>query len=106
IGYDFGLTSKITLGAEANIAFSNIKSHDMGYWDDETFNIDREFELSSRLGYKVSDNALLFVKGGFANVSARYQWGDRASTWEYERSGWTVGGGVEAAVTEHVYAKV
>lgn len=107
IGYDFGLFSKVTLGAEANISISNIKSQALSSWENTSYNIDREFELSSRLGYKVSDNALLFVKGGFANVSRRYQEeGQAPNTYATERSGWTVGGGLEAAVTDNVYAKI
>lgn len=107
VGYDFGLTNRVTLGAEANIAFSNIKSEALSSWEDASYNVDREFEASARLGYKLSDHSLLYVKGGFANTSRRYQTvGERPNTYETERSGWTVGGGFETAVTKNVYAKV
>lgn len=83
IGYDFPLSDRVTLGAEATA---------QNVFDSEG----REFGAAARLGYAVSPNALLFGRVGYANVDLRGR----------NAEGLTVGGGLNFNLTHNAYASV
>ena len=82
-GVDFPVGDRVTLGVEA---FST-----------NMFEETRTIGASARMGYAVSDNALLFARAGYAN----YQ-----DVFSRELDGLTVGGGVEFAINQNLYTKV
>ena len=66
------------------------------------------FDLSARAGYLVTDKALVYVRGGYANTRVRTA---RSTATTIVRDsdnldGWQVGGGLEYAISEKVSARV
>src|SRR3546814_6625036 len=61
-----------------------------------------------RAGYLVSDNTLLYARGGYENVRASVRLTDAAGTRRDKDSfdGWTIGGGVERAILHNVTARL
>src|SRR3546814_981452 len=62
-----------------------------------SINPEYAFDLGVRAGYLVSDNTLLYARGGYENVRASVRLTDAAGTRRDKDSfdGWTIGGGVE-----------
>ena len=83
VGVDFPLGENATFGVEA--------------FSENVFDDNRTLGAAARLGYAVSDNALLFTRAGYTNYS---------DVLSGDLDGLTVGGGVEVAFTENLYTKV
>src|SRR3546814_20945343 len=68
----------------------------------------RSLDLTARAGYLVTDNTLLYARGGYTNARVRTSFdgaaGFRSAT--ENRDGWMVGGGVESAISDHVSARM
>src|SRR3546814_14537577 len=68
----------------------------------------RSLDLTARAGYLVTDNTLLYARGGYTNARVRTSFdgaaGFRSAT--ENRDGWMVGGGVERAISDKVSARL
>ena len=101
VGYDFPLGKSLVLGVEGDVDFFTTKSCDDDFGS--CLKARRDFEASARLGTKVGEHALLYVKGGYANGQLRLTQDGFSAT--ASRGGYRVGAGAQFAVTEHVYVK-
>jgi outer membrane immunogenic protein len=66
------------------------------------------FDVGGRVGYIVADKTLLYARGGYKSVQAtvrRYDLARPAGSHE-TFDGYSVGGGVERLVTQHVSARL
>lgn len=99
IGYNWQ-TGALVFGLETDLAYSTAKGSATVGITTQSSKIDALGTVRGRVGYAV-DRALFYVTGGLAYGDAR----DRATTaasyasvsaW---RTGWTLGGGIEYAVT-------
>src|SRR3546814_19660714 len=67
----------------------------------------RSLDLTARAGYLVTDNTLLYARGGYTNARVRTSFdgaaGFRSAT--ENRDGWMVGGGVERRSEERRVGK-
>lgn len=100
IGYDFKLSDKFVLGAEAFATGDSSKIE----FDDVSADGGRALGLAARAGVLAGPRTLVYLKGGWENGRFTFDDGvDRASA---NRDGWTLGGGIEQMVTENVSARV
>ncbi|WP_017668193.1 outer membrane beta-barrel protein [Sandarakinorhabdus sp. AAP62] len=104
-GYDKLIARRFVIGAEA--AFS-IGADDTlaGTRGTTAVSIDPKhaFEVSARAGYLVTEKALLYVRGGYANVRVRTSTAAAASSDNLDA--WLAGGGIEYAVTRNINARL
>ncbi len=104
-GYDKLIARRFVIGAEA--AFS-IGADDtlQGTRGTNAVSIDPKhaFELSARAGYLVTEKALLYVRGGYANVRVLTSTAAAASSENLDA--WLAGGGIEYAVTKNINARL
>jgi outer membrane immunogenic protein len=89
IGYDALVAPKITVGAEASFEDSTAKGNG--------FRASRDVAISGRVGYILTPNVLGFAKVGYDTT--RDEFGAQHTSFEGVR----FGGGLEYAVTKHVY---
>lgn len=65
------------------------------------------FDLSARAGYLVSEKALVYVRGGYANQRIRVtSSAPGAATISDNLDGWQIGGGLEYALTDHISTRL
>lgn len=108
-GYDHKLGSRFVIGAEAGIQAgtddSIVHNSDAGRI---TLDPRYSFDLTARAGYLVTDNTLIYARGGYTNARVRTSIEDAAGlrTASSHRDGWLVGGGVERAITDNISARV
>lgn len=108
-GYNYRATNRIVLSAEAGF---NLSSDDevTRSGRDTLASIDPEyaFDLGVRAGYLVTNETLLYVRGGYENMRAAVRLVD-ATGGRYDKDtfdGWSLGGGVERAITDKVSARI
>lgn len=110
-GYNFQVAPNLILGAEGDIDGSSLRGNSTLPF----FGLSGQAEMNllvtarGRIGYTI-DRAMFFATGGLAaaSVNARVaDWRSLAS-WSNSqwRAGWTIGGGLEYAVTNNISAKV
>jgi outer membrane immunogenic protein len=108
-GYDHKVNPRVVLGAEAGIQFGIDDSvvRDTGT-SLVTLDPKRAIDLSGRAGYLVTDNTLLYARGGYTNARIKTSIDDAAgfSSATENRDGWLVGGGVEHALSDNVSARL
>ncbi len=63
------------------------------------------FDISARAGYFVTEKALLYVRGGYADIRTRTSTATNMVTTS-NLDGWLAGGGIEYAVTDHINARL
>lgn len=100
-GYDLKVAPRIVIGAEAgfDMAVDDRIGGAAGYIDPNY-----SFDVTARAGYLVSPKTLLFVRGGYENTRARVSNGITEGHDTFD--GWTVGGGVEREIMDHVSASL
>jgi outer membrane immunogenic protein len=116
VGYNYQLSNNLVLGLEADAAFADLK--DDGKQGDSDFAFGTGAKIAAlgtvrgRAGYAI-DRVLPYVTGGFAWANARTGvtvGGDAIQNLSFTDSkvftGWTVGAGLEYAVTNNITAKV
>src|SRR3546814_19052567 len=66
------------------------------------------FDLGVRAGYLVTDKTLVYARGGYENIRTRVQILDLEGPRRGKDNldGWSVGGGIERAVPDHISARV
>lgn len=110
-GYDFDLGG-VVVGPEVELTDSTAKTE----YDTSNFagiglghvKTNRDLYLGARVGAKISQDMLLYAKGGYTN--AKFDVLANNDTTELKRDidtdGWRVGAGAEYAVTPHTYVKL
>ena len=103
-GYNWQGNSPLVVGLEGDIAWANIKGDDGGAGGTVDQSEYRWLgSVRGRIGYAF-DNWLLFGTGGWAFANIRHTNSSGTTivatdSFDNSRSGWTVGGGIEYAVT-------
>jgi len=107
-GYNLKATDRIVIGAEAGFS-ATVDDQIAAASAGKSLNIDPRysFDLSARAGYLVSDKALVYVRGGYANTRVRTALGglNGPVTASDNLDGWQLGGGVEYAISDHISAR-
>ncbi|TCP36072.1 outer membrane beta-barrel protein [Sphingomonas sp. BK235] len=108
-GYNYKVADRIVLSAEAGFSFG-IDDAVTRSRNGTLASIDPEysFDLGARAGYLVGDQTLLYVRGGYENLRAAVR-SEGTSGSRYAKDtfdGWSVGGGVEQAVSDKVSVRV
>lgn len=107
-GYNYKVTSKIVIGAEAGFS-ATVNDEIRATSAAQALTIDPRysFDLSARAGYLVTDKALVYVRGGYANNRVRTTLATAGGAVRASDSldGWQVGGGLEYAITDHISAR-
>jgi outer membrane immunogenic protein len=107
-GYDYKVSPRVVIGAEAGIQFG---ADDSIVRDGSaalvTVDPKRSLDLTARAGYLVTDNTLLYARGGYTNARVRTSIEDAAGvrSASTNRDGWLVGGGVEHAINDNISAR-
>lgn len=107
-GYNYRVADSFVIGAEGGFS---LEAEDKLYGElnGQAFEIDPRysFDVAARAGFIVGDKALIFARGGYANQRVRTSLADGTSTIRTSENldGWSVGGGVEYAVTDHISAR-
>ena len=107
IGYDIPLGQSLLFGVEANLDYSSVKDEGVYFGASYSQAARRDIEISARLGTKVGQSTLVYIKAGYSN--AGYE-GAAAGygIWAYEKGtsdGLRIGGGVEQKIATNWYVK-
>ncbi len=122
LGYNYQFSNQVVLGIEADAAVADLKDSAgglMGDLDDDYYRYNAETKIDAfgtvraRLGY-AADRFLPYVTGGFAWAHTDYSFAFDTSSpnlyGSYSQSdvftGWTVGAGLEYAITDKISAKL
>ena len=108
LGYDMPIGDKLTAGVFGSYAISTAKSCATNAVATACIKPGREIEGGARIGYKMGNRALLYVKGAYVNGQMRETSADDAGDYvrvRSDRDGWRAGAGAELAVTNHAYVK-
>lgn len=108
-GYNYKLSEKVVIGAEAGFT-ATIDDRIRGASAGQSLVVDPRysFDLTARAGYLVTDKALVYVRGGYANQRVRtsLDTGNGLVRDSDSLDGWVLGGGLEYAITDKVSARV
>lgn len=107
-GYNIKATDRIVIGAEAGFSAS-VDDRNRAASAGKSLTIDPRysFDLSARAGYLVTDKALVYVRGGYANTRVRTTLDGLTGpvTASDNLDGWQVGGGLEYAISDRISAR-
>lgn len=107
-GYDFS-AGGVLIGAEAELSDSTGgEDEDLGGGRRLNFEVERDIYVGGRIGAVVSPTVLIYAKGGYTNARYGLDADDSAgATREFGATldGFRVGGGVEYALSENMFAK-
>lgn len=107
-GYNYRASDHIVLSAEAgfNLAASDSVRR-AGNGTAASIDPDYAFDLGVRAGYLVNDKTLVYARGGYENLRASVRLVNGTSvTRDHDTfDGWSVGGGVERALTDRISAR-
>lgn len=97
-GYNWAVGSSFIVGAEADIAYD---------WNEftsgtETLKTTVQGGLRARAGYAV-DRALLYAAGGWTATQLSYK--DTGVSIDETLNGWTIGAGLDYALTDRIFAR-
>lgn len=97
-GYDAKINPRFVLGGEVGV---DLGGKTMDVFDAKAR---RTIGVSARAGTLISEQTLLYVRGGYAN--ARYRFADGPLSMRTNRDGWLAGAGVEHAIGENMSARL
>lgn len=107
-GYNLKATDRIVIGAEAGFSAS-VDDQTRAASAGKSLTIDPRdsFDLSARAGYLVTDKALFYVRGGYANTRVHTTLDGLTGpvTASDNLDGWQVGGGLEYAISDRISAR-
>lgn len=97
-GYNWGMGSSVIAGVEADLAYD---------WNDQADGVDTlgtnlQGGLRARLGY-AADRALFYAAGGWTATQFTYE--EPGVSNDQTMNGWTLGAGIDYAVTDRVFAR-
>ena len=117
-GYNYQVNS-IVWGLEADYTFANVSKNPIGVTPPYVYSLigtnklDGLGTVRARLGYAGINRTLFYVTGGlaYANLKGSSNFYEPANSgctasFSQTKTGWTLGGGVEYALTNHITAKV
>lgn len=108
-GYNVQPSGGIVLSAEGGISFGFDDSVTRSQKDAmATINPEYGFDLGARAGYLVTDNTLVYARGGYENIRTAVRIHDinGLRRGKDNLDGWSVGGGVERAIASHISARL
>ena len=108
-GYNHKLTDRVVIGAEAGFTATvddRVRATSAG--DALTVDPRYSFDLGARAGYLVTNKALVYVRGGYANQRVRtsLDTGTGIIRSSDNLDGWQIGSGLEYAISEKVSARL
>jgi outer membrane immunogenic protein len=108
VGYRWQ-TGQLVLGVEGTAAWADLNDISTAGPASETFKVQSLYTATGQVGYAI-DRWLPYVKGGWAGASTNLAWQDSAFPASASHSefnnGWTVGGGLDYAVTNNIIVGV
>lgn len=108
-GYNIQPTGGVVLSAEGAVNFGFDDGLTRSHKDAAaTINPEYGFDLGLRAGYLVSDNTLVYARGGYENIRTAVRVLDLEGPRRGKDNldGWSVGGGVERAINDHISARL
>ena len=111
IGYDFdlggfvvGVDAELT-GSTADVEENNLDIEDTGFG---RVDAGRDIYLGARVGTRVGDSGLLYLKGGYTNAKYNILANDGVTELDsdLDADGYRLGAGFEYAMTERTFAKI
>ncbi len=103
IGYDFRLSPQVVLGAEVDLT-GRTGTAQLDGTSGLELKQGRTIAATARLGYLVSPQSLIYVRGGYAN--ARFDIRDATTSISENRDGYQIGAGYEQQLTRNVSARI
>jgi outer membrane immunogenic protein len=112
VGYDVAIGDTFTIGGELGAGYS-ATGNVSGSAGTTSYRLTGGYDLdaSVRVGARVTDTTLLYVKGGYAHSEFKLRTtvggtaGNTVTKISDDEGGWRVGAGVEQAFGDHFYAK-
>ena len=107
-GYNYRVAERFVIGAEAGFtATVDDRVHATSANEAVTIDPRYRFDLTTRTGYLVSEKALVYVRGGYANNRVRTALETAGGTVRESDNldGWLVGGDVEYAISDRITAR-
>jgi outer membrane immunogenic protein len=108
-GYNFRPTQNVVLSAEGAFNFGSSDRITRSQKDaTATINPEYGFDLGIRAGYLGTKNTLVYARGGYENVRAAVSVRDIKGSYRDKDNfdGWSVGGGFERAIANHIAARL
>lgn len=110
-GYDFAIGTTAILGVEVNADLTTTKFKVSGGSESVTVKPGRDLSVLVRLGNKVNESTLVYVKAGYVNGRLTAEYKDTAFPADNFKDGANGDGirggvGVEFAITPKAYAKI
>lgn len=69
VGYDVAIGKSVIFGVEANIGYSSAKDEGVLFGVSYSTVARRDLELSARIGAKLGENTLAYLKAGYSNAA-------------------------------------
>lgn len=108
-GYNYQMNG-LVLGIEGDIDYGNYRgAYSLANGNGTRTRTDFAGSIRGRLGYLVTDRVLLYATGGLAVGNIKHTYFNtglnRVESFTRAQAGWTIGGGVEAAVTRNILVR-
>jgi outer membrane immunogenic protein len=100
IGYDHQFGSSFVAGVEASGRFGNIATTLALGPNSIDVTADYGFDIVARMGYKPSSNTLIYGLAGYSHQHFDISATGVGSIYDWDANGYTVGGGIETALSE------
>lgn len=107
-GYNYKIAEKFVIGAEAGFAATvDDKVRTISSGQPLTIDPRYSFDLGARVGYLVTEKALVYARGGYASNRVRTTLETAGGSVRQSNNldGWQVGGGIEYAFTDRISAR-
>lgn len=104
-GYDYATASGLVFGVGANARLSTIASTlELGGFDAD-ITADYGFDVFARAGYLVTPQTLAYAMAGYSYQHFDINATGAGSIFDWDAHGFTVGGGIETAISQRIHLK-